>query len=124
MPLNSAAIATDGGGLRIAVAADQTWGVARLNECQLPADATGVRLTVREISPGATWVLKMAGDFYRTGTVTDLQPFAEGAGTGERSVQFDADVRARLSQPVHNLQLGVVGPAGSTVVFDGLEFTH
>ena len=124
LPLNNATLSAAAGGLRIGLAEGKDWGVVRVSDCQLPPGTTGARVRVREISPGASWAFKMAGDFYRLGTVTDLEPFAQGAGTGERSVRFDPDVCARLRQPLHNFQIGVVGPPGSFVVFDELEFTR
>jgi hypothetical protein len=120
---NDATLSATADGLAVQVGEGRDWGVARLVDCKLPEGSAGVTIRVREISPGATWVVKMAADYYGLGTVTDYLPFTEGAGTGERHGTFPAPFRDRARQPLHNLQLGVVGPAGSRVVIEALTFT-
>jgi hypothetical protein len=120
---NDARVSASGQGLSVEVGPGRDWGVARIADLQLPAGAGGVTIRVRTISPGATWVVKMAADYYGLGTITDYLPFTEGAGTGERHEAFPQAFRERARQPLHNLQVGVVGPAGSRVVVEALEFT-
>lgn len=119
---NGAAVSVSDGGLAIEVGEGRDWAVARIADCRLPEGAAGVTIRVREVSPGATWVVKMAADYYGLGTVTDYLPFTEGAGVGTRHEPFPEAFRTRAREPLHNLQLGVVGPAGSRIVVEALEF--
>ena len=86
----------------------------------LPPGVTKVRLHIKEVSPGARWLFKLAGNHDGSGKITAAH-VQEQKTAGVVVRELDPRVRKRPGES-WLVKLGLTGPPGSSVVFTGVEF--
>jgi hypothetical protein len=120
--MNDALVRADGAGLAITVAPGRDWAIAAVPNVALPAGLAAVAVKVRRLSPGARWLVRVYGDVYGTGRPTTWGPFGGETALGLCLMPCDPRLLPAAGRSAMQVQLGLEGPAGSNVVFDGLEF--
>ncbi|MHB8952872.1 MAG: hypothetical protein ACYC4U_07805 [Pirellulaceae bacterium] len=108
-------------GLRVEVAEQRYFAIAAASQLALPAPVGRLRIEVAEISPQATWFVRLYGDVRESGKPRTVS-VAEGVTTaGQWVIQLDPRLRQNLAAPVQ-LQLGVEGAPGAFARFCDIDF--
>jgi hypothetical protein len=109
--------------LRVEIGAGKTWAVAAIPNLLLPENGTDVRVRVSSKSTGATWAVKLSGDWDQTGAWVDWLPFGVNSTTGEQTTDLDPKVIFDMDRrPLTYLQMAVQGNPGDYAVFEFLDF--
>ena len=120
--MNDAIVKGDQKYLHVEVAPNRTWAIAGIAGIKLPATVSGVRVRIHSVQRGAKWLVRLHGDLRGTDYVTDFGPFNLETGTGVRVIMIDPRIlKVKAGRPIM-VQLGLEGPAGSSVEFESLEF--
>ena len=120
---NSPIVSGDPKGLRITVLEGQKRGVAMIPALySLPGDARKVRLRIAELSPGTTWIFKLAGNHDGSGRISAAHT-TETDKTGVVELAISPKVLS-LPKVQWAIKLGLTGPPGSYVVFQSVEFVE
>ncbi len=108
-------------GLRIEVAAGRTFGIAMSAPVELPQNWDRLRVQTAELSPGASWFVRVYGELRQVGEVrTDAVGTDQGAA-GERLFRVEPRLRPTPARPLR-VQFGVKGVPGAYAIFADAEF--
>ncbi len=120
--MNGALVTPYRGALRVEIAPGCAWAIAAIPSVCLPPGTERVTASVRSLSEGSRWLMRLFGDVRGTGRPATSSLAEQCARTGQTILE--PDPRLMLlghGQPVQ-LQLGIEGKPGDSVVFEGLEF--
>ncbi|MEI7634162.1 MAG: hypothetical protein WCK47_07760 [bacterium] len=119
--MNGAIVSVNADGLRVQIGPGKTWAVAAITNCLLPRDARFAKVKVSSLVGAAQWVVKLSEDW--TGPWIDSLPFGVSSATGESTAPVAPEILAEIDRlPLNQLQIGIQGPAGSSVTVQDLIF--
>ncbi|MCX6360448.1 MAG: GxGYxYP family putative glycoside hydrolase [Armatimonadetes bacterium] len=122
--VNGATVTATARGIRVKLAPEAKWGLARLPGILLPACCGQMNMTVRSLT-GGSWVIKLQGRFDAPDSpLADYIPFGEFPHLGRYATTLDPAVQemARAGEPLEGLYIGCSGIPGAEVVFEDLAF--
>jgi len=108
-------------GLSVEVPPGRTWAIAAASQLLLPADLGRIRVRVAKLGGDARWFLRLYGELREPGRRHTVGVAQDEVALGERSFQLDPRLRTLTAAPLQ-LQLGVEGSAGASVVFEDVAF--
>jgi len=109
--------------LRIEITPGCAWAIAAIPAVCLPADTGRITVRVRSLSEGSRWLMRLYGDVRGTSRPATSSLAEQCTRTGEVTLEPDPRLlRLGRDRPVQ-LQLGLEGQAGDSVIFEGLRFT-
>ena len=122
VPMNEPLVSAAESGLRLQTGSDKDWAVISVPNVVLPPEASAIRITVSDISPGTCWSVKLTSDLDGDGKPAEdwLPCSSNSAETVSR--RLHSVIRNNIRTPLTLLQLAVEGPAGSYATFEQIEF--
>jgi len=120
--MNDAVVSADRAGLRVEIAPGREWAITAIPQVALPGGTGRITVRVREMADGGRWLMRLYGDVRGNGEDNTASLAERQSQPGERRLEPDPRVLALGKLPPVQLQLGIEGPAGAYVVFEGLEF--
>ncbi len=120
--MNAARVSAGSEGLRVEVAPGKRWAIAAVPGVQLPPNTGRIRVRVRSAQGGARWLMRLYGDVRGTGAPTTASLFESETRIG--ALTAEPDPRSLIVQSGRTLQvqLGLEGEPGASVLFESVEF--
>ncbi len=120
--MNDARIQAEPPGMRIRIGPGKTWAIAALPNVRMPADVVDrLHIRVASLSPNARWLLRLYGPLSGSRQAITVGLFEGTRTSGDHTLILDRRLLPVGRQPVQ-LQLGLEGGEGDSVVFERLEF--
>lgn len=119
--MNDPLVEATGDGLRLTVGGQRDWAVVAVPNVVLPEHIASIMSEATVLSGNPTWSVKLTADLDGDGETEDWMPFSSSR-TEALERKMHSAVSTSPDRPLHLLQLAVEGPAGSTVLFNRIEF--
>ncbi len=116
-----AQIAVTPQGLRVAVAEGRSWAIAAASQLAIPADTGRICVHVDSLSPGGKWFVRLYGELREPGVNRTIGIAQDETAVGDRQFYVDPRLISRADASLQ-LQLGIEGPPGTSVVYRDVSF--